>query len=66
MVKKFYLRAILNLPWHAFVLFPHVVLSVPQKQSLAPPSVLPLLIELQRAMRSLLSLLFSRLDNASV
>lgn len=56
----------LNLSSYSFVLFPHVLSSVPGEKRAAPPSPLPLLRRLQRALRSPLSLLFSRVDNPSV
>lgn len=56
----------LNLSSYSFVLFPRVLSSVPGEKRAAPPSPLPLLRRLQRALRSPLSLLFSRVDNPSV
>lgn len=48
----------LNLTWHSFVPFPHVLTPLPREKRLAPPSVLPFLRTLQRVLRSPLSQFF--------
>jgi len=62
LVKKCFLMSSLNLSWCSFEPFPCVLSLDPRGKSSAPRSPLPLLRKLQRAMRSPLSLLFSRLD----
>jgi len=65
-VHKCFLMSRINLPWFSFEPFPCVLSLDPREKSSAPPSPHPLLRKLQRAMRSPLSLLFSKLDDPKV
>ena len=65
-VKKCFLMSSVNLLWHSFEPFPCGLSLDTRKKNSAPPSPRPLLRMLWRAMRSPLSLLFSRLNNPKV
>lgn len=64
MVNNFFLMPGLTLPWHSFLPSPHILVSVPGNERRVFP--FPMFRELQEAMRSPLSFLSSRLDNARV
>ncbi|KAK4829053.1 hypothetical protein QYF61_001858 [Mycteria americana] len=64
-VNKFCLISNLNLPWCNFRPFPLVLSLVTWEKRLTPTSLQPPFRELYRAIRSLLGLLFSRLNNPS-
>ena len=65
-VKKCFLMSSLNLPWCSFEPLPRIRSLEHREKSSAPPSPRPLLRKLQRAMRSPLNLLFSKLDKPGV
>lgn len=60
-VNKCFLMSSLNLPLRSFEPSPHVLLLDPREKRSAAPFPCPFLGKLQRAMRSLLSLLLSNL-----
>jgi len=66
LVKKCFLMSSLNLPLCSFKPFPGTLSLDTREKSSAHLSPCPLLRKLQRAMRSLLSLLFSKLDKSRV
>lgn len=65
-VSCFFLMPSLTLLRCSFVTSPHVPPSVPRSRAWHLPAALPLFRELQKAIKSPLGILFSRVDNASV
>uniref|UniRef100_A0A8C3XXK4 Transglutaminase-like domain-containing protein n=1 Tax=Catharus ustulatus TaxID=91951 RepID=A0A8C3XXK4_CATUS len=65
-IKKIFLMSSLKLPWHSFEPLPCFLSLDTRKKSSVPPFLLFLPRKLGRTVRSLLSLLFSKLDKAKI